>query len=244
MKTSLLLLAVAGAVASASDLEKVMPEPFPEDRYQGIRSPFGLATPVAAPVVADKSFADGWYLAGVSQLDGKNYVTIRSRDQSVAFALYGDARHEQEGPGNGVKLQNVEWSPTFGRTSATIEKDGQFAKIELLNQTELTAAAPALGINPGAAPRPPGSINPGGKAPLPNAYPQPGASPQQRNVIPRPSGQPVAPQPAPAYQITPGMPPKAGAQLPNSPTAPAAAPSSEGRRRIRMIPTQPTQPGQ
>lgn len=243
MKTTLLLLAVAGAVAPAFALEKVMPEPFPADRYASMKSPFGLATPVAAPVVADKSFADGWYLSGASNFDGKNYVSVRSRDLSVQFALYGDARNEQEGPGFGVKLQNVEWSPTFGRTSATIEKDGQFAKIELLNQTELAAAGPAPAVNPGAAPRPQGSVPLGGKPALPTSYPQPGAVQQQRNVIPRPSGQQIVPsaQPAPAYQITPGLPPKPGAQPPNPNTAPAAAPSTEGRRRIRMIPTQPSQ---
>ena len=232
MKTTLLLLAVAGAAAPALALEKVMPEPFPEDRYQSMKSPFGLATPVAAPVVAAESFAAGWFLAGVSNFDGKNYVTIRSRDQSVFFALYGDTPND-----NGVKLQNVEWSPTFGRTSATIEKDGQFAKITLPEPSEMAAAAPAPPVNPGAAPRPQGIP---GKPAVPNVYPQPGGVPQQRNVIPRPSGQPIVPsaQPAP---ITPGLSPKPGIQLPNSNTAPAAAPSTEGRRRIRMIPTQPSQ---
>lgn len=234
MKTSLLFLTTVGFITPAFALDKVMPEPFPEERYQEMdeRSPFGLATPVAAPVVPDKSFADGWYLAGVAQVDGKDYVSVRSRDLSVQFALYGDERND-----NGVKLQNVEWSPTFGRTSATIEKDGQFAKIELLNQTEMTAAGAAGAVNPGAMARPgsiaaPGVTRPTGAL----AYPQPNAQPQQRNIIPRPSGQPITPA-APTYQITPGLAPKAGAQ----PAAPAAAPTGEGRRRIRVVPPAPGQ---
>lgn len=232
MKPMLLVLAAAGLAHSATALEKAMLEPFPEARYQPMiaRSPFALATPVAPPVAADKSFADGWYLAGISQFDGKNFVAVRSRDLSVQFSLYGDERRED----NGVKLQSVEWSPTLGRTTATIEKDGQFAKLEQLNQSELASAAPApmpavSPGNPSARQLPSSAGRPQGAT-----APQPLAVPRPLNVIPRPSTAPAAPG-QPNYQITPGIPANPAAQPANAP----AAPAGEGRRRIRMINSAP-----
>jgi hypothetical protein len=244
MKATFLFFAVVGAAVSARALESAVPEPFPETRYQPLsaQSPFALATPVAAPVVADKSFADGWYLGGVSQWDGKNFVVVRSRDLSVQFSLYGDERRED----NGVKLQNVEWSASYGKTTATIEKDGQFAKLELLTQTEVGSAPSLPGVNPANSRAIPVIRAPG--APL-----QPNAS-QPRPNIPRPSGAAAgtigAPQggiavPQPSYQITPGVPANSKVQpLPGSmqPLAnPAVPPPSEGRRRIRMINAPPAQ---
>ena len=202
---------------------KNFPSPLSDDDGQ---SPFALATPVAAPVTPDKSFAEGWYLAGASQFDGKNFVTVRSKDLSVQFSLYGDERRDD----NGVKLQNVQWSQSHGKNTAIIEKDGQFATLPMLETSELGGPAPGAPPPANAGFRP--VNNPTIKAP--GGLPQPGTAPRPQNVIPRPSVQPVAPQ-QPNYQITPGAAPNPNAQ------PPAAAPAGEGRRRIRMINTAPAQ---
>src|SRR5258707_6739054 len=128
MKTNSLVLFFFGAAAQAVAVESVVPVPgaFPPERYEALiaKSPFALATPIAPPATApDKSFADGWYVSGLAQLDGKDFVTIKSRDLAVQFTLFGSE------PANGVKLEKVDWSPSIGRSTVTIEKDGQTAKL-------------------------------------------------------------------------------------------------------------------
>src|SRR5260221_14630487 len=109
MKPNSLVLFFFGAVAQAVAVESVVrvPGAFPPERYEALiaKSPFALATPVAPPPAApDKSFADGWYVSGLAQLDGKDFVTIKSRDLSVQFTLFGSD------PANGVVLKKVDWS--------------------------------------------------------------------------------------------------------------------------------------
>ena len=220
-------------VVAGRSAESVIPEAFPESRYQALiaRSPFGIPTPVAAPVVQDKTFADGWYLAGATQVDGKDFVTVRARNHEVFFSLHGDAPSEQDGPGLGVKLQRVEWSPTLGRTTASIEKDGQTVKLEMLQPSEMPAAAPAP--MPGANPLPGARPAPGAR-PV-TSFPQPNAAGPARTTIPRPSNTLVSPQPSspitPGQQMTPAAQP--GAQTTTQP--------ADGRRRIRMINSAPAQ---
>ena len=76
MKSALLLIAFAGAASPVLALEGAAPIPklFPAERYEMMiaKSPFALATP-PAPVAAapEKNFADGWYVSGLAQLEGK-----------------------------------------------------------------------------------------------------------------------------------------------------------------------------
>ena len=183
---------------------------FPAERYEAMiaKSPFALATP-PAPVAAppDKSFADGWYVSGLAQLDGKDFVTIKSRDLAVQFSLFGPE------PKDGVSLQKVEWSPAIGRSTVTIVKDGQTAKLEF-NQAELSSApsAAAPPAMPAGAARPLVS-GPAGARPVVPRPGQPVIQPQQYGGLPNLNG--AVPRPG-------GVP------------SPAAA-APDNRRRIRVI---------
>lgn len=203
MKLPLLFLTCASTVLA---VESPIPTMYPPERYEALiaRSPFALATPVAAPVaVADKSYAEGWYVSGLAQFEGKDFVTVKSRDLSVQFSLFGTEANE-----NGVALQKVDWSPAIGRSTVTIVKDGQAAKLEF-NQAE-TASAPAGGqpsaMQPPGVNRPPMPINPGAPRPqVMNAstLPQPTVPRpmQQPNLIPRPGGGFSQPTPDPRRRI-------------------------------------------
>jgi hypothetical protein len=203
MKRNLFLLAIlAAGHAPAAEAPGAIPALFPPERYEAMiaRSPFALATPPAAVAAPpDKSFADGWYVSGIARLDGTDFVTIKSRDQAVQFSLFGNE------PSNGVTLERVEWSPAIGRSTVTINKDGQAARLEF-NQAEITAptaAAPAPAqMNPGVRPQVPGLPRPvvprpvqpgmqppgfGGNGTIPN---QPGVLVRPGNTInPAPTGE-------------------------------------------------------
>jgi hypothetical protein len=226
MKFTLLLLASAGAVLPAGAVDLAIPAVFPPERYEAMiaRSPFALATP-PAPVAAapEKNFADGWYVSGLAQLDGQDFVTIKSRDLAVQFSLFGNE------PKDGVTLQRVEWSPSIGRSTVTIVKDGQTAKLEF-NQAELQSAA-----SPAAAPSalPPGMVRPPAAM---NAKPG-----MVRPAIPRPapSVQPVVqPQQYGGSVTNPG---NVGNGL-SKPGGLSGAPTPDNnRRRIRVINNVPAQ---
>jgi hypothetical protein len=216
MKSALLLIATAGATLHAIALESAIPTDFPAERYEQMiaKSPFALATP-PAPVAAppEKNFADGWYVSGLAQLDGKDFVTIKSRDLSVQLSLFGNE------PRDGVTLQKVEWSKSIGRSTVTIAKDGQTAKREF-NQAELSS-----GAAPAAAP-PPGAVR--------SAVPTPSAA--NRPVIPRPLQPVVQPQARtglPNTTVLPKPNPVIGGGI--------TAPTPDTRRRIRVINNVPAQ---
>ena len=236
MKSTLFLIALTTAAAQAATVESAIPTLFPTERYETmiVKSPFALATPpapVAAP--AEKNFADGWYVTSLAQLEGKDFVTIKSRDQGVQLSLFGDE------PKDGVALQKVEWSPSIGRSTVTIVKDGQSAKLEF-NQAELQSAAPPQ-PTPG---RPPMPITTNNAAPRP--------------VIPRPTQPVVQGLPNQGFQnagqgfqnagrTNPVVQPQplqyggnANVGIPK-PGAPGVAPASDPRRRIRVINNAPTQ---
>jgi hypothetical protein len=236
MKSTLLFLAAASAVFPAIAGESPIPSSFPPERYETMiaKSPFALATPPAPVVDAppEKNFADGWFVSGLAQLDGKDFVTIKSRDLGVQFSLFGSD------PKDGVTLQKVEWSPAIGKSTVTIAKDGQTAKLEF-NQAELqsTAAAPAM-----PAAMPPGAIRPPG---VNNGAIRP--------AIPRPSQPIVQPQQYGGLQnaIVPGRggvpQPQQYGGVPNAnnrTVQPNGLPQPQvpdNRRRIRVINNAPAQ---
>lgn len=217
-----LLLAVAAVVSTA---ESAIPEPFPSTRYEAMlaQSPFALATPVAAPPApAERGFASDWYVTGLGYFEEKDYVSIKSRDLSTSFSLYGTE------PVNGVSLVGVEWSNERGKSAVTVKKGEDTARIEF-NQAELqtTAPTPLPGAQPGLRPGQPQGGNRPVVTPIQNQLPvtsQPGIP--GRVGIPRPTSGPVI------------------SQAPPLPGAPAAGQNSvtgeqltggDSRRRIRVI---------
>jgi hypothetical protein len=232
-------LTLLATVASAAAVENVLPLPFPAERYTAMleKSPFALATPVAPPPVAPtKGFAADWYLTGLARFEDQDYVSIKSRDLSVNFSLFGtEATKGLTGSNesaNGVQLVSVEWSNERGKSTVTIKKGDEIARLEF-NQAEIQAAAAPVPAAPGAA-RPIMPGQPGARpvvtplqAPMPVTGPA--VAPHARTAIPRPSVAPVVGQPPlPAGTGLSGVPLPPG-------TAPAAPDGGDNRRRIRVI---------
>ncbi|MGB8169566.1 MAG: hypothetical protein WCF18_18845 [Chthoniobacteraceae bacterium] len=217
MKSTFLLIASASAAFGASAVESAIPSVFPAERYEAMiaKSPFALATP-PAPVAAppEKNFADGWYVSGLAQLDGKDFVTIKSRDLAVQLSLFGTD------PRDGIALQKVEWSPALGKSTVTIVKDGQTAKLEF-NQAEMQS--------PASAPAPP-SMAPG------TARSQAVNPPMVRPAVPRPPQPVIQPQ---QYGGLPNVNPTI--PRPNGGVGGVVAPTPDTRRRIRVINNVPSQ---
>jgi hypothetical protein len=226
---ALLLVAVAGG-APAVAVENAIPAPFPTERYAAMvaQSPFALATPVAPPPAApERGFAADWYVTGLARYEDKDFVSIKSRDLATSFSLYGAEES------NGITLVGVEWSTERGKSTVTIKKGGETARLEF-NQAEIQSSAAPAPVPPAAPGQPavPGRpIVPGQQVPprpvvTPLQQPVPITNPVMqppRAAIPRPTGAPVITQPA----MTPG-----GA----APGAVSSEPSAgDNRRRIRVI---------
>jgi hypothetical protein len=211
MKTrSIIPLLIAGfplGIVLAQDL----PKPFEIARYQGMldRSPFAVATAVAAPA-ATPNFAKDLYVANAGrEADGIALVTIAS-SADKNFKKYLKSNE----PVDGYSIANIEWSEKVGATKVTISKDGQTATLTfneaLLRQPLATGQNPqqlqqqqvqAQPIIP-----PP---NPAGQQQQPNVQkPMPVPSlptppPRVRGVIPRNPVPNTTPYPVP--QVTPNQ---------------------------------------
>jgi hypothetical protein len=231
MKTThALLLAALAHGAPALAVEGAIPSHYPPDRYAAMvaQSPFALATPVAPPPAApERGFAADWYVTGLARYEDKDFVSIKSRDLATSFSLYGQEES------NGVTLVGVEWSNERGKSTVTVRKGGETARLEF-NQAELQSSAPPAPRPVAGQPPVPGRpIAPGQQAPprpvvAPLQQPQavsvtnPVMQPPRINssgaMIPRPTGAPVINQPG----VAPGV--VGGEQAP-----------SDNRRRIRVI---------
>src|SRR5438270_6149538 len=102
-----------------------VPKPFTFARYQAMmdRSPFAVATAVAAPA-ATPNFAKDLYVANAAHSKDGDYVTIASSaDKNFKKYLSTDA------PEDGYSITNIEWSDKVGATKVTISKDGQLATL-------------------------------------------------------------------------------------------------------------------
>ncbi len=226
------LLALSGLFlgTSAFAVESFLPAAFPASRYDSIveKSPFSLATPPAPPPQEQvKGFAADYYLTGLGLLDDKTFVSIKSRDLSTNFTLFGNEPNL-----DGVALVSVDWSPVRGKSTVTIKKGTEFAKLEF-NQAEVQAAnAPAPpGVRPGLPGQP--SIRP---AVMPAQMPviNTPAALQPRLNIPRPANVPVFTAPPPL--------PNANVNVPvtNLPQGTSTnANGEDNRRRIRVINPKP-----
>lgn len=202
MKTrSIIPLLIAGfplGIVLAQDL----PKPFEIARYQGMldRSPFAVATAVAAPA-ATPNFAKDLYVANAGrEADGIALVTIAS-SADKNFKKYLKSNE----PVDGYSIANIEWSEKVGATKVTISKDGQTATLtfnEALLRQPLASGQqpqpPATQAQPMVPPPNPTGQQPNVQKPMPvPSLPTP--PPRVRGVIPRnPAVAPTTPVPTPA----------------------------------------------
>ena len=159
MKYSVLLtliFAVLGVIDSQA--EEVLPPQFNFDRYSKMvdKSPFAIATAVAAPA-ATPDFAKDLYIANAARSSDGDMVTLASTADHN-FKKYLTTKE----PVDGYSLASIEWSDKVGETKVTIGKDGNFATITF-NQALLSQTAPNAGVAPKPVTLPMPSI------PVPNA---------------------------------------------------------------------------
>ncbi|PZR76265.1 MAG: hypothetical protein DLM73_02860 [Chthoniobacterales bacterium] len=174
----LVLLGLPFGAIMADDV----PKAFSFARYQGMldRSPFAVATAVAAPA-ATPNFAKDLYIANAAHSKDGDLVTVASNaDKNFKRYLTTAA------PVDGYSITSIEWSEKVGATKVTITKDGQTATLAfneaLLRQPIASAQNPPAVAN-FVQPQP--------------VVPQPGnAMPQQPNVQ-RPMQVPMLPTPPP-----------------------------------------------
>jgi hypothetical protein len=116
------------------------PAPYPSSRYETLRtnSPFSLATPEVA-AVPQASFAANWFVSGIARIGDADFVTIKSRDLSMQFSIFGD---ETDGK-TGVGIASVNWSEAVGKSSVILRKGTETATLEF-NESEVRAAPAPL----------------------------------------------------------------------------------------------------
>jgi hypothetical protein len=190
----MLILAVLGVIYSQA--EEVLPPQFNFDRYSKMvdKSPFAIATAVAAPA-ATPDFAKDLYIANAARSADGDMVTLASTSDHN-FKKYLTTKE----PVDGYSLASIEWSEKVGETKVTIGKDGNFATITfnqaLLSQTAPNAGPASRGITPpmpslpvpnsGGVSNPALSrLPPGVPAELQQLLPKDGGRPHSRGVIQR-----------------------------------------------------------
>ena len=207
MNTRTALLLLAGTIPLRFAVADDIPKPFTFARYQAMldRSPFAVATAVAAPVAAP-NFAKDLYVANAAHSEEGDLVTIAS-NADKNFKKYLTTNKTEDG----YTITNIEWSDRVGATKVTITKDGQTATLTF-NEALLHAPL-ATGQNPNPA-----------KAE------QPVVPPQQPIVPGVTQPQPQAPatfqKPAPVPML-PTPPPRVRGVIPRNPPPNPANPSSE-----------------
>jgi hypothetical protein len=177
------------------------------------RSPFAVATAVAAPA-ATPNFAKDLYVANAAHSKDGDFVTIAS-SADKSFKKYLTTTKAEDG----YSITSIDWSEKMGATKVTISKDGQTATLAF-NEALLKTTAAAGQMPPQQMPQQ--QI----QAPPP-IVPQPNmVAPQQPNVIQQQ-------RPAPIPQL-PTPPPRVRGVIPKNPSAavapmqaPTAAPTPE-----------------
>ncbi len=150
---NILLVALLGIASSAvSFAADEIPKSAPFARYQVMldRSPFAVATAVAAP--ASAPFAKDLYIANAAHSPDGDLVTLASSaDKNFKKYLTTTA------PVDGYSISSMEWSEKVGATKVTIAKEGQFAALTfnqaLLSQPLANASSP--GVPPPQPKQPP-----------------------------------------------------------------------------------------
>ncbi len=201
MKTKNLSLVLLATVPLQMLLADDVPKAFTFARYQAMmdRSPFAVATAVAAPA-ATPNFAKDLYVANAAHSKDGDLVTIAS-SADKNFKKYLTTN----GPEDGYTITNVEWSEKVGATKVTIAKDGQTATLTfneaLLKQTIATGQPQQVPMQPQTQAQP--------IVPQPNAY-----APQPNAYAPQPNAQRPAPIPT-----LPTPPPRVRGVIPKNPAA-------------------------
>jgi hypothetical protein len=211
MKTKTLALTLLAAAPLSLLLGDDVPKPFTFARYQAMldRSPFAVATAVAAPS-ATPNFAKDLYVANAAHSKDGDFVTIASSaDKNFKKYLTTNAAED------GYSITNIEWSDKVGATKVTIAKDGQTATLAfneaLLKQSVATGQPPmqmqqqpnvqAQPIIPppiNAQPQP--TLQQQRPAPIPQL---PTPPPRVRGVIPKNPNAAVTPMQGPVVAPTP-----------------------------------------
>ena len=211
MKTrnlTLALLALVAIVPLSRLLGDDVPAPYTFARYQAMldRSPFAVATAVAAPA-ATPNFAKDLYIANAAHSKDGDFITIASSaDKNFKKYLSGTTSDD------GYSITNVEWSDKVGATKVTISKDGQTATLTfneaLLKQTSVAPQQqpqqqPNMVQAQPIVPAPAGQPQPNLQQQRPAPVPQlPTPPPRVRGVIPK-NPNVVAPVPAATVAPTP-----------------------------------------
>ncbi len=200
MKTKNLVIALLATIPLQLLFADEVPKPFTFARYQGMldRSPFAVATAVAAPA-ATPNFAKDLYVANAAHSKDGDFVTIAS-SADKNFKKYLSTKAAEDG----YSITSIEWSDKVGATKVTISKDGQTATLAfneaLLKQTVATGAIPQPQMPPPQTQAQP-------IVPQPNTV-----APQQPNIIQQ--------RPAPIPQL-PTPPPRVRGVIPKNPATPA-----------------------
>src|SRR3954469_7469794 len=112
MKINLLVLALLAAAPLGLLLADDVPQPYTFARYQPMmdRSPFAVATAVAAPA-ATPNFAKDLYIANAAHSKDGDFVTVASSaDKNFKKYLSSDKADD------GYTITNIEWSEKVGAT--------------------------------------------------------------------------------------------------------------------------------
>src|SRR5204862_6997097 len=123
MKTRNLALVLLAAVPLRLLTADDVPKPYTFARYQAMmaRSPFSVATAVAAPA-ATPNFAKDLYVANASHTNDGDLVTVASTTDKM-FKKYLTTT----APVDGYSVVGIDWSDKVGATKVTISKDGSIA---------------------------------------------------------------------------------------------------------------------
>jgi hypothetical protein len=208
MKTKTFALALLATIPLSLLLADDVPKPFTFARYQAMldRSPFAVATAVAAPAPTP-NFAKDLYVANAAHSTDGDFVTIAS-SADKAFKKYLSTN----APEDGYAITSIEWSDKVGATKVTISKEGQTATLAFneallkqalpANQPPQIQAQPIVPQPPAVMQQPPvqqPNVQQRGPAPIPQL---PTPPPRVRGVIPKNPAL-VAPAPVPESKVAP-----------------------------------------
>jgi hypothetical protein len=207
----LLLLSLTGVSLQMAAAEDI-PKAFTIARYQPMmdRSPFAVATAVAAPA-ATPNFAKDLYVANAMHAKDGDLVTIASSTDKT-FKKYLTTAAAVDG----YTIASIDWSDKVGATKVTIAKDGSVATIGF-NEALLHQPGPG-GQNP---PQPQTKGAEQTQAAVPAAVPiVPGAQPPNA----QPNAQPNNMKPMPVPVLPTTQPPRVRGVIPRNPPGNAVAP--------------------
>ena len=206
MKTKNLVLALVAVAPLSLLFADDVPKAFTFARYQAMldRSPFAVATAVAAPAPTP-NFAKDLYVANAAHSKDGDFVTVASSaDKNFKKYLTTSA------PEDGYSITNIEWSEKVGATKVTIAKDGQTATLTfneaLLKQSVATGQPPQVQMQAQPIIPPPVNVQPQPNlqqqrpAPVPQL---PTPPPRVRGVIPKNPNAAMTPMQGPVVAPTP-----------------------------------------